>query len=61
MELHQIKKEYIEFHKELKELINKHNIDKDCNIPDYILAYYLISNIYTYKGVLEKVRKHEGW
>lgn len=27
-----------EFKKELKELINKHCIENDCDIPDFILA-----------------------
>lgn len=33
------------FRKELEALINKHSIDNETNIPDYILSTYLVKYI----------------
>jgi len=33
------------FDSELEELINKHGIDNDCGVPDYILASFMIQSL----------------
>jgi len=47
-----------EFKKELKELINKHSIENECDIPDFLLAEIIVSTI---KAVGPQIKKVLNW
>lgn len=54
------KGEWIQFERRLTNLINMSGLDATCNMPDYILARYLmrqIGNIYALKA---EEKKHHG-
>jgi len=38
------------FKKELEYLLNRYSIDNECNIPDYVLANYIVEYIKSIKG-----------
>lgn len=46
--------------RELSSLLNKHGIDNECGVPDYILAAYLAGCIRQFKSSQAAIRKHEG-
>lgn len=46
------------FRQELEVLINKHSIDNECEIPDWILATYLTSSV---KQFAAAVKAREKW
>jgi len=43
-----------EFKKELEELINKHSIENECNMPDFLLAEMIVNII---KGIGAPIKK----
>lgn len=43
-----IKENYDAFRKDLEVLINKHSMENVCDTPDFILAEYLTSCLYSY-------------
>jgi len=43
----------LEFRKELTDLINKHSIENDLDIPDYAIASSIIQNILTFRILLQ--------
>lgn len=45
--------EFDQFEKELKTLINKHSIDNELNIPDYVLAGSLVSQLIVFRGLVD--------
>ena len=50
-----------EFQQELSALLNKHSIDNDCNTPDFILAEYLVQQLFAYGRVAKKNAEWHGW
>jgi len=42
-----------EFKKELRDLINTHSIDNDCNMPDILLAELIV-------GAIKGIKKAKG-
>lgn len=50
----------IEFEKDLQHIINIHSIDNDLNIPDFILAEYLVGVIEAKKLADNKTRVWHG-
>lgn len=43
----------LEFRKELTDLINKHSIENDLDIPDYVIASSIIQNILVFRILLQ--------
>ena len=43
----------LEFRKELTDLINKHSIENDLDIPDHAIASSIIQNILTFRILLQ--------
>lgn len=50
----------VEFQAALRSLINQHNVDNECNIPDYALAGLVCENL---SGIAAatRVMEHHGW
>lgn len=46
------------FFNKLKSFINENNIDTELNIPDHIIAKYLLKNIVQLKDM---IRKRDEW
>lgn len=47
-----------EFERELISLINRHSLENMCDMPDFVLAKYLVMCLET---LTETVRKNEQW
>lgn len=48
-----------EFQRKLTNLINESSIDNLCNVPDYILAEFLIKNLETWRYIERILTKHK--
>ena len=48
------------FRDELEELINKHNIERESDTPDYILADYLMGCLESYRVTVKMRDKWHG-
>ena len=46
------------FDTELEDLINKHGIDNDCGVPDYILAAFMVQSLEPLKSLVNMRDKH---
>ena len=47
-----------QFRKELKDLLNKHSIENECGMPDFLLAEMIINHVY---AVRETIKKNQDW
>lgn len=48
------------FESELRKLLNKHGVDNDCGMPDFILAEQICSNLRAQVEALRAVREWKG-
>lgn len=46
--------------KDLAEVLNRHGVDAMSNIPDYVLAKYIVSLIAAAKSLVIDIAKHKG-
>jgi len=46
------------FQRELEELINKHNVENECDMPDFILAEMVVNFI---KVTGEQIKRNLDW
>ena len=44
----------VDFQKELEDLINRHSMESDSNMPDFILASYLMHCLITYNETVNQ-------
>lgn len=48
---------YNEFKRELASLLNRYSLDKDCKVPDFVLATYITHHLDHIALLVEKVIK----
>lgn len=46
--------------RDIAHVLNRHSIDNELNIPDFILAEYVFRNLMDLKGALNKTQSWEG-
>ena len=54
------KKPWKEFQKELEKLINKHSIENECDVPDFLLAEMICDFIIDIGGSIKKTLDWHG-
>lgn len=56
----EMKAKVLAVHRDLSEVLNKHGIDNEVGVPDFILAEYVLAHLGTLKVLDMRLRDHYG-